>query len=303
MDNSWYKSFEDDIQIEVENLFLLICDKKQRAWALVSEYLAEESDFQSFLDQYDVFFQQHHLRISKLTREEISLKRQLDRIEDDDGLLDLPNLFGDDASAVDDDLEEELSTSDDDDSINFVDLNPEGESELSREQAEKERFRKQLESLKKRLSRTFLWIYHPRLAEHSDDEFFGKRSGLVTRLMNNPLYDVVDIILRIPFTERDKKLWKQPLPKQRLDGTSESIGDMWFRYRLWDRMLDVALPRAEAISTAAPHELYKNYQEMKERDLQLILYFQELEVEKQNEIQELKTRVEKLRRDLEDGKA
>lgn len=302
MDNSWYKNFEDDIQTEVEDLFSVVCEKKQQAWELVSEYLAEESDFQGFLDQYDVFFQQHHLRISKLTREEISLKRRLEKIENDDGLLDLPNLFGDDASNDDDEFEDNQSTDGDDDSINFVDLNPISESVLSKEQAEIERIQKQLESLKKRLSRTFLWIYHPRRAEQSNDEFFGKRSGLVTRLMNNPLYDAIDIILRIPFTEQDIKLWQQPLPKKHLDGVTESVGDMWFRYRLWDRMLDVALPRAEAISSATPHELYKNYQEMKERDLQMILYFQELEVEKQNEIQELEARIEKLRRDINDSK-
>ncbi|GAB5494312.1 MAG: hypothetical protein Phog2KO_45270 [Phototrophicaceae bacterium] len=302
MDNSWYKNFEDDIQAEIDDLFSVVCEKKQQAWELVSEYLSEESDFQSFLDQYDAFFQQHHLRISKLTREEISLKRQLEKIENDDGLLDLPDWMNSRSSEDEDEHEEEPAKNLEDGDFDFDAFKPTNGSESSKEQTEIERIQKQLESLKKRLSRTFLWIYHPRRAEQSDDQFYGKRSGLVTRLMNNPLYDAVDIILRIPFTERDKKLWRQPLPKQKLDEVTESLGDMWFRYRLWNRMMDVALPRAEAISTAAPHELYKNYQEMKDRDLQMILYFQELEVEKQNEIQELEVRVEKLRLNIEDNK-
>jgi hypothetical protein len=296
MDQTWYQHFEAEIQTEIDSLFIELCEKKQRIWSLVSEYLEEENEFQNFLDQYEAFFQQPHMRIANLTREEFSLKRKLQDLEDSDGILDLGGLLGKDNKQEEEETEaaSDTTNTDKNKSVSFFNFErPEVDNENETIKLQKAR-----ESLKKQVARTFLWIYHPKRMEEAGDDFLSKRSGLVTRLMNNPLYDATEIILRIPFAQRDRNLWEQPLPRQGSDGNTESVGDRWYRYKLWNRMLDVALPKAEAIASSPPHDLYPHYLEMKRRGIQMIFYFQELEVEKNREIEALEQKVAKLRHEI-----
>ena len=297
MDISWYKQFEETIHDEIEGLFAQLFAKKQHIWDLVSKYLEDEAEFQGFLDQYETFFQRHHFHIAQLSREEASLRRRLQAKEDREGIIDFGELFGktkqDEQELI---PEEELSYNSTEDQVTFLeDFGNTGDA-IENDSVQIEKVR---ESIKKQVAHSFLWIYHPRRTNETGDQFLTKRSRLITELMNSPLYDAIEIMLRIPFEARDRELWKAQIPKLGSESGMESAGDSWYRYKLWDTILDVALPKAQAIAVTPPHDLYPHFQEMKLRGIRALFFFQELEIEKNREIEDLEIKIAHLRRNTD----
>lgn len=304
MDNLWLQAFEHDIQAEVETLLDQVCEKKTRAWALVRETLAQEAALLTFIDQYEEHFRPFQLRLNTLGREETRLRRRLEACEHQDGLW-IPSTHADTA-----DMDDSLSpTVEPDDSaaqtapanerINFEVRVSEPEPEEPPQVDMHETAPRPYEGAKRRIALMFLQMYHPRRTEHSGDSFMNERSALITQLMNNPLADAVEIMLRLPFDARDQAMWTKPLHTLSSGGVVESFGDRWYRLRLWDRLLDYALERAEQIAVAPPHPLYPKFEQMRRQNLPVLAYFQEIQSEIEQEINEMHTRVTRLCAEVE----
>ncbi|MEM6284854.1 MAG: hypothetical protein AAF787_21875 [Chloroflexota bacterium] len=294
MSSSWHDNFVEDIHHEVAQLFDRLCQKKQVVWRMVEGYLEQEREFLLFLEQYDRYFREHNDRLAKLRKEETDLRQKLEQQES--GVFDFAT---DSDLPPDDDTENRLDdfTETDDDEWYLPDDILDATVVAEQDNADfAHSLKRQRESLKRRIGRTFVRIYHPRLDEDTNNRFLAERSSLVTSLMRDPRYDAVEIMLRLPFDERDRSLWEKPLVISEETGErEESIGERWHRYRLWERMLEVAQPKAEAMAGPLQHDLYPAFVAVQQSNQRNYLHFHELEKEKTAELERLQVTINRLR--------
>jgi hypothetical protein len=108
-------------------------------------------------------------------------------------------------------------------------------------------------------------IYHPRT--ESDVDTWAK---LIQDIEDDTFLDEVDLILSLPFDAPYDTLWGEKFSR------NESLGARYYRYALWDRLLDEArLTKVPEIRRMMDNPLYRLFCEMREARQSMRDYFQE----------------------------
>jgi hypothetical protein len=127
-------------------------------------------------------------------------------------------------------------------------------------------------------------IYHPRT--ETDVDTWAK---LIQDIEDDKFLDEVDLILSLPFDETYEMLWGEKFSK------NESLGARYYRYALWDRMLDEAkLTKVPEIRRMITNPLYHLFCEMREAKQTMADYFQEDIKQLQASIQQLEAQAKSL---------
>jgi hypothetical protein len=294
MDNTWFENFQEEIQREIDVLFEAVRGRKQRIQQLMGSKFAEEAEYQHFVDQHEATLHNFHMRIATLQREIQTEKRK----QADDGSL-LAGVDTPPDEAASDDNEADIAAHDEDSGFDFsmfgTGENQENPADIRPASGSRHEER---DSVKKIVSDVFSWIYYPRLHDHSDTDFFTKRSVQLNKMKDNKLFDAVDILMRLPFAPDDERLWYEPLPRKDKAGKSlESLGERWYRFRLWERMLEIGVKRAEAQSAAEPDKLYEYYVAMKAQGISALAYLENMKEDLQAQIDVLQQQLDDLRDD------
>ena len=291
--NSWYEKFIEDTLDEVKQLFEQLCEKKAEMWSKVKVRLEIEDEFNMFLKQHEQYFATQNSKLIDLKREETNLRRELEK-RDETNLWD----FSDDSDIDDDKIDDNDQINDDlsgfilpEDMLADVPDENEPSAALA--------IKKRRESLKREIGHMFLKFYHPKTKEQASDAFLNERSSLITSLINDPRYDAIEIILRLPFEDRDRELWeKRPTNPTKDDEAHETVEERWYRYKLWYRMLTTAELKVKGMAEPPQHDLYDYFLGYKASDEKINIYFQERELEQDSLIHQLETSIERLRKQI-----
>lgn len=288
---SAFEQFQSAFEAELNQLWQNVKRKKQEIWELIRDQVKSEKDFRAFFEAYEEHFRPLQARVGELTRLRATLNHRLQG--DSVGLY---------APEESDPLPEEGESGRTEESsprLRGGSIRPSASEPARTEERLIPTGRKQIPKGLKAVRDILGWIYNPRPSDHHT-QFRKERAQLVNELVSNPATDEVELILRIPFEAEDERLWQEPRDPNR--SPVEIQLELYYRYRLFDALLNAALPVAKARAAAEPHPLTAHFLECRRREMPPRAYVLEIDGAIRETIRRLEADVIALQRALKSNR-